>query len=72
MGGNHKLIMYNSNPIPVKVVKPIVSKIYEPKFEITDVYVERKETNPPSWVLVLVDSLNDMKHKYNLTFHENV
>ena len=72
MGGNYKLIMYNSNPIPVKVAKPIVSKICEPKFEITDVYVERKETDPPSWVLVLVDSLNDTKHKYNLNFYENV
>ena len=65
--------MYNSNPIQVKPVKaPIVSKVYEPKFEITDVYVEKKETNPPSWILVLVDGLNDMKYKYNLDFYENV
>lgn len=62
--------MYN-NPIRVKAVKPVVTAIVdepeEPKFNIVDVYVEKQETEPPSWKMFLVDE-NGQHYPYDLYF----
>jgi hypothetical protein len=60
--------MNNMQPIQVKAAKPIALKpIVEevPKFNIVDVYVEKQETDPPSWKLVLVD---EQLYSYDLHF----
>jgi len=62
----------NNNPIQIKASKPIiVTPIIEetPKFNIVDVYVEKQETDPPSWILVLIDD-NQQSYRYNLYFSE--
>jgi hypothetical protein len=62
--------MYN-NPIRVKAANPIVTAIIDepekPTFNIVDVYVERQETDPPTWILILIDS-NQQQYKYNLIY----
>lgn len=64
--------MYN-NPIKVKAANPIVTAIVDepetPKFNIIDVYVEKQETNPLSWRLILVDE-NQQLYPYDLHFSQ--
>jgi hypothetical protein len=63
--------MNYNKPIQVKAANPIVTPIIDepepPKFNIVDVYVEKQETDPPTWILILIDS-NQQQYKYNLTF----
>jgi hypothetical protein len=62
--------MKSNNIIQVKAARPIVTPIIEenePKFNIVDVHVEKQETNPPSWVLVLLDD-NEQMYRYDLYF----
>ena len=67
--------MYSKLPIQVKSAKPVVTaivddvveEIREPKFNIVDVYVEKQETDPPSWRMVAVDA-NGQQYPYDLHF----
>jgi hypothetical protein len=67
--------MYSKLPIQVKASKPIVTAIVddvveEPqqsKFNIVDVSVERQETDPPTWKMILVDE-NGQRYPYDLYF----
>ncbi len=66
--------MYN-NPIRVKAANPIVTaivddvaeEVLQPRFNIVDVSVERQETDPPSWKMILVDE-NGQRYPYDLYF----
>jgi hypothetical protein len=67
--------MYNKLPIQVKASKPIVTaivddmveEVQQPNFNIVDVYVEKQETDTPSWKLVLIDA-NEQRYPYDLFF----
>jgi hypothetical protein len=62
--------MNNMQPIQVKAARPIVVKAIveeEPKFNIVDVYVEKQETDPPSWKMFVVDA-NGQQYPYDLHF----
>jgi len=66
--------MYN-NSIRVKAARPVVTAIVDDvveeqqqsKFNIVDVSVERQETDPPSWKMILVDE-NGQRYPYDLYF----
>ena len=67
--------MYNKLPIQVKASKPVVTaivddvveEVQQPRFNIVDVSVERQETDPPSWKMILVDE-NGQRYPYDLYF----
>jgi hypothetical protein len=64
--------MYNKHPIQVKATRPVVTAIVDeppqkPTFNIVDVSVERRETDPPSWKMFLVDE-NGQRYPYDLYF----
>jgi len=67
--------MYSKLPIQVKTARPtvtaivddVVEEVHQPQFNIVDVSVERQETNPPSWKMILVDE-NGQHYPYDLYF----
>jgi hypothetical protein len=67
--------MYSKLPIQVKAAKPIVTaivddvveEVQQPKFNVVDVFVERQETDPPSWKMFLVDE-HGQNYEYDLYF----
>jgi hypothetical protein len=67
--------MHNKLPIQVKAAKPTVTAIVDnetkegqqPQFNIVDVSVERQETDPPTWKMILVDD-QGQHYAYDLHF----
>jgi len=67
--------MYNKLPIQVKASKPVVTaivddvveEVHQPQFNIVDVSVERQETDPPTWNMILVDD-QGQRYPYDLYF----
>lgn len=65
----------HNKPVQIKASKPIVTaiiddvteEIQQPQFNIVDVYVEKQETDTPSWKLVLIDA-NEQRYPYDLFF----
>lgn len=58
--------MKDSSQVYVSPVIP-VAKLYKPKFEIVNVYVEQEDNK---WYLYLVND-DERKFKYRLDFYEN-
>ncbi len=67
--------MYSKLPIQVKAARPTVTAIVDDvveevpqlQFNIVDVSVERQETDPPTWKMILVDE-NGQHYPYDLYF----
>jgi hypothetical protein len=67
--------MYNKLPIQVKAARPtvtaivddVVEEVQQPQFNIVDVSVERQETDPPTWKMILVDD-QGQRYPYDLYF----
>jgi hypothetical protein len=62
--------MNYTKPIQVKTTTPIILKqVVEEdfKFNIVDVYIEKQETDPPSWRMVAVEA-NGQQYPYDLHF----
>ena len=67
--------MYNKLPIQVKAARPtvtaivddVVEEVQQPQFNIVDVSVERQETDPPTWKMILVDD-QGRNYEYDLYF----
>jgi len=59
------------NQIQVKAIRPVVTAVVEEgqvfKFNIIDAYVEKQETDPLSWKLILVDE-KQQHYAYDLHF----
>ena len=65
--------MRSTSPIQVRVARPIVTAIVEEQqqqsvqYNIVEVYVEKQETEPPTWRLILIDA-NEQRYLYDLFF----
>ena len=67
--------MYHKLPTQVKAAKPTVTaivdnetkEVQQPQFNIVDVSVERQETDPPTWKMILVDD-QGQRYPYDLYF----
>ncbi len=67
--------MYNKLPTQVKTARPtvtaivddVVEEVHQQQFNIVDVSVERQETDPPTWKMILVDE-KGQHYPYDLHF----
>jgi hypothetical protein len=67
--------MYHKLPTQIKAARPtvtaivddVVEEVQQPQFNIVDVSVERQETDPPTWKMILVDD-QGQRYPYDLYF----
>jgi len=64
---NNPIRVKAANPIVTAIVDDVVEEVQQPRFNIVDVSVERQETDPPSWKMILVDE-NGQRYPYDLYF----
>jgi len=64
---NKSIQVKTAKPVVTAIVDDVVEEVQQPRFNIVDVSVEKQETDPPSWKMILVDE-NGQCYPYELYF----